>query len=222
MPPIRALIIDDDPELCNLIQLQLERAKINVVGMRHDGAHALDAVVELSPSMLLLDISMPKMDGLQALRAVKSRYPSVSVIILTAHKRQELLARAIAQGAAAYLVKTEIDLDTLPRMLETLSAGGEAIVEPTLLRDAFRMIDPSIVGPESERLELLGNLTDQERRILELMGEGHTNDEIANHLYVSYNTIKSHVQNIFKKLGVSDRTQAALFALRSGMVRNEA
>ncbi|HET7010143.1 MAG TPA: response regulator transcription factor [Anaerolineales bacterium] len=215
-PPIRVLIADDHKLVCMGLRMVLERAGIKVVGEASTGRQAVEQARQLEPQVILLDIIMPDMDGLQALAALRASQPRTSVIMSTAYARPDFLARAIAAGAAGYITKDD-DPASIPRVVRAV-VEGEAIVNRDILTLALRELSgptkTAAGGPPSERPAL----TPQQIRVLSLIAEGMDNAAIADTLYVSKNTVKTHVRDIFARLGVNDRTQAAIWALRNGMV----
>jgi DNA-binding NarL/FixJ family response regulator len=157
---------------------------------------------------------MPDLDGLQALAAIKATRPETSVIMLTSHANPGYLARAVAHGAAGFLSK-EVDPDRIPAAVRA-AASGDHLLDPALLRAALASAaveSPVIADSETLPPDLL---TDAETRILRLLAEGLDNDGIAAAFSLSVNTVKTHIRHIFEKLNVSDRTQAALWAVRHG------
>jgi DNA-binding NarL/FixJ family response regulator len=217
---IRVLIADDHGILSESLRLYLENAGLEVLGVAATGRQTIKMVQELQPDVLLLDIRMPDLDGLQALSSIKSLRPDTTVIMLTSVREQHSLARAIALGAAGYLLK-----DTHPRQIPNIIQAvleGDAIVDQSLLRSA---LTPEVEAePAGARADLTGDpettspdLTAQETRVLRLVAEGMDNDAIAEALVISPNTVKTHVTSVFRKLGVSNRTQAAVWAIRNGM-----
>ncbi len=217
--PIRVLVTDDEVLLAQSIWHYLELKGFDVVGMAHDGHEAVHKTLVFQPDVVLLDLTMPQMSGMEALPRIKQARPQTSVLILTAHAKPGYLATAILNGASAYLTKSESGLVRLPAVIQAIHQCEEAIIEPSLLYRAFQMASDRL--PEgidaAGAADILDSLTQQETRVLELLAQGMSNPEIADALVVSGNTIKSHVQRVLRKLGVSDRTQAALLALRSGM-----
>jgi DNA-binding NarL/FixJ family response regulator len=216
---IRVVVADDDPLTCQFIKLRLQEAGIECVGVAPDGWKAVDLVTELEPEVILLDITMPGMDGLEALSSIKAVRPQTIVIMLTAHRNIDYLAQALACGAAAYLTKGELESGGIARTILGVFNGDVAIVEHDLLQAAFdhaRRISASMKLPDRASVD---ELTGQEKEVLRLISLGKSNREIATDLVVSYNTVKTHTQNIFRKLDVSDRTQAAILAIRSGLTK---
>ncbi len=215
--PIRVLIADDHGVVREGLRSLLSRAGLEVVGSAATGREAVDLAQRLRPDVVLLDIRMPDMDGLQALIAIKESLPTTSVIILTTYTNLEYLARAVALGAAGYLSK-EVDPDRIPPAVRAVVAG-ETIIDRSLLQAALS-IPLHLTGDKPQpAMAPAHNLTEQEVRVLRLIAEGMSNDAIAEALSISRNTVKTHVRHIFEKLGVSDRTQAAIWAMRHGLAR---
>ena len=215
---IRVLIADDDPLAGEAIRIYLEQAGMLVLGRADTGREAVRLTNELKPDVVLLDITMPDLDGLEALATIKMIRPQTSVIMLTAHKKPELLAQALISGAGAYLTKQEVDLKQLPDTIRTVAEGDQAVVEQRLLQEALDVEKQAANHKENLSESGVASLTRQESRVLKLIAEGLNNAEIAGRLFISENTIKTHVGNIFAKLNVSDRTQAVILAFRLGLV----
>ena len=214
---IRVVIADDHGVVRTGLRGLLTDAGLEVVGEASNGRDAVEIVKELRPDVLLLDIRMPDMDGLQALAAIKAAHPQTSVIMLTTYANPEYLARAVSLGAAGYLSK-EVDPQRIPRAVRA-AATGDSLLDRNLLRAALRdmPVTPSpAVEPEPTALPV-ENLTEQETVVLKLIVEGFSNEAIAETLSISRSTVKTHVSHIFRKLGVSDRTQAAVWAMRHGL-----
>ena len=209
---IRVIIADDHGVVRAGLRGLLTAAGLDVVGEAATGREALALAQALHPDVVLLDVRMPDMDGLQTLAAIKTEMPEISVVMLTVYANSEYLSRAIAAGAAGYLLKDAAP-EEIPRVVRAV-AEGDMVIDPDMLQsilahtpteeDAF---SPAQVG-----------LTPQETRVLKLIALGFNNDAIAETLVVSKNTVKTHVRHIFEKLGVSDRTQAAVWAIRHGLV----
>lgn len=214
---VRVLIADDDPLFSEVVRLQLTQAGLSVVAEAETGDQAIYLVQKLEPDVAVMDIMMPEMDGIEALQAIKQARPTTSVVILTAHAKIGFLKEALAKGAAAFVTKGEVNLRRLPETVQMVSLGEEIIVDMDLIREALKLNHPS--RPNRELKLDLEQLTDRERAVLQLIGEGLSNRDIANSLVVSESTVKSHVRHLFTKLDLSDRTQAALFALRHGIAK---
>jgi DNA-binding NarL/FixJ family response regulator len=219
--PVRILIADDH-ELARLgLESVLSTADwLEVVGGVGDCSSALEAVRRLRPDVLLLDIRMPGADGLVCLPQIKLTMPQIAVIIVTFYDDRRYILEAIRQGAAGYLLKdasaTEI-LETIRRVVE-----GQLAIDPQLLREALAA--PPEVVPEVESAASIADsyaLTPRERDVLALVAEGLTNKEIGGRLSIAEDTVKKHVQNLIWKLRAADRTQAAIIALRVGLLSQD-
>ncbi len=214
--PIRVLIADDHGVVREGLRGLLIGAGLEVVGTAATGREALEKAESLQPDVVLLDIRMPDMDGLQALAAIKSSSPAISVLMLTTYANSEYLMRAISFGAAGYLTK-EVNPERIPQAVMSVAAG-ENIVDHALLRGAVsRTSGPAEVDLQNP-IAYGDDLTEQETRILKSIAAGLSNDRIAKLFSISRNTVKTHVRHIFEKLHVSDRTQAAIWAIRHGFV----
>ena len=209
--PIRVFLADDHPVVRQGLRTFLEsRPGMEVVGEAGDGDSAVEHVARLRPDVVLMDLVMPGGDGVAAIRRIRERAPDTRVVVLTSFASDDQVIPAVQAGAAGYLLK-----DVEPSGLEAairLVHDGEALLDPQI---AGRVMDqvahPSPSGD-------LGSLTPREREVLELLGRGLSNRELADTLVVSEKTVKTHVSNILMKLGVHDRTQAALLAVRAGLV----
>ncbi len=211
MSTIRVIIADDHGVVRAGLRGLLTAAGLDVVGEASTGREALMLARTLHPDVVLLDVRMPEMDGLQALTAIKSELPATSVVMLTVYASTEYLSRAIAAGAAGYLLK-DAEPEEIVRVVRA-AAQGDRVIDATLLHSVLEHT-PVIEGDALQQADL----TQQELRVLKLIALGLNNDAIAETLVVSRNTVKTHVRHIFEKLGVSDRTQAAVWAVRNGLV----
>jgi DNA-binding NarL/FixJ family response regulator len=188
---------------------------IAVVAEASGGRDAVRLVPQVHPDVVLMDVRMPDMDGLTALERLKQLDPTLSVIMVTLYDDPDYLYRAVSSGAAGYILKDASRAELLSAV-RTVAAGG-AIVSPGMLRDLLGRMSGLMNTPEAACPPDTG-LTRREVEVLKLMAEGQTNQEIADTLIVSPTTVKTHVQNILGKLGVSDRTQAAVYAVRCGLI----
>ena len=212
----RVLIVDDHRLILEGLQYVLEKEGMEVVGVATTGRQAMQTDKSLGLDIVLLDIRMPDMDGIEALAAIKSSKSDAAVIILTSYKNPEYFYRAIALGAAGFLMK-EGAPSQIAHAIRTVLAG-ESIIDRQVLRDSLKALSATTKRTSSAEPLNIPSLTEQEIRILTLIAEGLTNADIAEVLTVSPNTVKTHVHNTFVKLGVSDRTQAAIWAIRRGLV----
>ena len=215
--PIQVFIADDHGIVREGLRSMLEREGFNVVGEAETGRETISRVAELQPDVVLLDIRMPDLDGLQALAAIKANNPEVSVIMLTSHTYPAYLARAVANGAAGFLSK-EVDPAKIPNAVRA-AANGDQLLDRELL---LATLQSAVVEMDEPKTAVANEpppiptdlLSEAELRVLRLIAQGLDNPTIAASLNLSVNTVKTHVRHIFEKLQVSDRTQAALWAVR--------
>ncbi|MGH2997343.1 MAG: response regulator [Gaiellaceae bacterium] len=212
---IRVLIADDHAVVRQGLRTFLGlQEEIDVVGEAADGEEALAAVEELGPDVVLMDLVMPRMDGVEAIRLIRERRPSTRVIVLTSFVDDDKVFPAVRAGAAGYLLK-DVQPQELVSAIRTVH-GGEALLHPAV---AARLMEEfAAAGERPRRSELL---TPRERQVMRLIARGLANKAIARELEVSEKTVKTHVSNILGKLGLTDRTQAALYAVREGIVKLE-
>ena len=210
------LIADDHGIIVQGLRLYLQRDGIDVLGVAKTGRQTIELVQALKPDVVLLDIRMPDMDGLQALSAIKDNGFKTAVIILTGFVRIEYMTRAITLGAAGFLSK-DVDPERIPHAIRGVSSG-DSIIDREVLQEAIREFYFVTGSEQSEPASTIQPLTKQELRVLKFIGEGLNNESIAQMLSVSRNTIKAHVSSILSKLGLSNRTQAAIWAVRRGLV----
>ena len=205
--PIRVLIVDDHAVVREGLRSFLElQDGIAVAGEAADGAEALEAVERLRPDVVLMDLVMPNVDGVEAMRRLRERGTRARVIVLTSFLDDEQLLPAIRAGAAGYLLKNAQPQE-LARAIRTAHVG-EALIDPAV---AARLVDALASDQRDGRYD---ELTPRERDVLELIGRGYSNKRIAQELGAAEKTVKNHVSHVLAKLGVADRTQAALYASR--------
>lgn len=211
---IRVLIVDDHAVVREGLRtfLQLQDA-IDVVGEASDGERAVAAAEHLRPDVVLMDLVMPRMDGVRAMRELRRRLPSARVIVLTSFDDEGRLLPAIRAGAAGYLMKN-VQPQELARAVRAAHAG-QALLDPSV---AARLVEAIATPPGQDGPD---RLTPRERQVLALIGRGLPNKLIARELGVSEKTVKTHVGHVLAKLGVADRTQAALHAVRAGLLGPE-
>lgn len=223
---IRVGLVDDQAMVRVGLKMILEsEADIEIVGEASDGADAVALVRDHAPDVVLMDIRMPGMDGLAATEAVLAAHPDAHVVILTTFDDDEYVYQALRVGASGFLLKSA-DGDTLVNAVRVV-ASGEALLAPEVTRrviERFAGRDsepaPASADPDSHvpSPEAIGDLSDREVEVLQLMARGMSNQEIASELFVSPTTVKTHVSHILTKLGVRDRVQAVVEAYDSGIV----
>ncbi len=216
---IRLVVADDHPLIREGLRRTLAGSGLSIEGDAATGSDAVNVVDEVQPDVVLLDIRMPDMDGLAALREIKRRYPQIPVVMLTAYDEPAWLVQAIAYGAAGYLLKT-MPRDDLVSAIKAV-VSGDGLIDPARLSSLVRELGSETVEPTMPVLRDVNALTEREREVLALVAEGLTNQQIAEVLHVAPSTIKSHVQNVMLKLGASDRTQAAVMAVKARITREE-
>jgi DNA-binding NarL/FixJ family response regulator len=216
----RVLLIDDHEMARRGLRAMLSAADwIDVVGEGDSCETGLKLAEELDPNMVLLDIRMPGLDGLACLERLKARHPRIAVVIVTLYDDRRYVLEAIRRGAAGYLLKDA----TTAEVIQTLHnvANGQLAVEPQLLREALATReDPPSAGDTARQRAEQYALTPREHDVLLLVAEGLTNKEIGGKLSITEDTVKKHVQNIIWKLRAADRTQAAIMALKLGLLEN--
>ena len=208
---MRLLIVEDDP----LMQLGLEQAlseqsEFEIVGKAEDGFIAVQQAIALKPDLIVMDIGLPRLDGIAATKQIKAQIPQIHVIMLTSHVLETEVIAALSSGADAYCIKGA-SLDRLLAAIEVAKEGG-AYLDPQIAR----VVLDNLKAPAPKAKENIALLSEREREVLLLIVEGKSNQEIAKELYLSPNTVKTHVRGIMNKLAVDDRVQAAVIALRSG------
>jgi DNA-binding NarL/FixJ family response regulator len=223
MNRIQILVVDDHPLFRRGIRWSLENeSDFLVVGEAGDGATAVQQVDLVVPDVVLIDINMPRMSGLEVTRIIKRRHPQMGVIILTMHEDDEQLFHAIRVGAAAYCTK-DIEAEELIRLIRRVARGEYMINENVLSRPfvASRVLDQFRELSQMEQVKdgVFSPLTPREVEILDCVAQGNSNKEIARILSISDQTVKNHITSILRKLAVNDRTQAVIYALRHGWIK---
>ena len=210
------LVIADDHELvrAGLRAMLTGQRGLEVVGEAANGREALMLCRRLQPDLALIDVRMPEQDGLATCRAIKEECPAMSVILITIHENPEYLLEAFKAGAAGYVLKDISQSELITAIKGVLR--GESILNKELVIHLLRRMASET--PSQEELPN-GRLSPREREVLQLLSQGQTNREIARNLTVSVSTVKIHVEHILSKLGVSDRTQAAVRAIELGLLQ---
>ncbi len=213
---IRVAIADDQALVRSGFRMILDaRPDVEVVGEAEDGAQAVELVRTLDPDVLLLDIRMPNLDGIEATRRIVADGSRTRVLILTTFDLDEYVYDAIRAGASAFLLKDVRPADLVDAI--RLVASGNALLAPSVLA---RLLDRFAHPAATESTDaVLERLTEREREILRLVAEGLSNAEIAARLFVGETTVKTHVSNLLRKLGVRDRVQAVITAYDSGLIQ---
>jgi DNA-binding NarL/FixJ family response regulator len=202
---ISCLIVDDHEVVREGLRLSLSRAAhIRVIGEASDGASAVELAQRRKPDVVIMDVRMPGMDGLEATKLLTASVPDAKVLIFTAYSEKSLLSRGLESGATGYILK-EAPHQTLVRAIEKV-ATGEGYVDPALM-PAF------LAGKDREDM-----LTAREREILQLLADGMSNADVAGKLFISQETVKSHVRHILTKLEADTRTHAVAIALRDAII----
>jgi len=209
---MRVLVADDHSLFRDGIISLLEAAGFEVVGQAGDGQAAVEAALRLRPDLVLLDITMPQMSGLEALRLIKRELPETQVVMLTVSDDNADLFEALESGALGYLSKN-LSADQFFEMLDGLQRGEAAMTRQTTTRLMKGLADLSL-----QRAEPAQSLTQREVKLLQLVAEGMSNKAIAQTLSISENTAKYHIRNILRKLGVQNRTEAVTQAIRAGLL----
>ncbi|MGX1271376.1 response regulator [Streptomyces phaeoluteigriseus] len=215
---IRVLIADDQQMVRQGFTVLLNtRPDIEVIGQAVDGLDAVAQVAELSPDVVLMDIRMPGMGGIEATRRITVATPEIKVLVLTTFDLDEYVYEALRAGASGFLLK-DASADQLAEAVRVVAAG-DALLAPGITRKLIAEFSRLDGTPRAPRKERVGDLTERETEVLTLIAQGLSNAEIARHLVLAEQTVKTHVGRILVKLGLRDRTQAAVFAYESGLVR---
>jgi DNA-binding NarL/FixJ family response regulator len=213
MSKIKVILADDHvlfrEGTRNLIEQERD---LEVVGEANDGEEAVALVTRLHPQVALMDIAMPRVNGIEATRQIKERYPATAVLILTAYDNDQYIMALLEAGAAGYLLKN-VSGKELANAIRAVHAG-ESVLHPVIARKVFNRFATSVQGKEN--LPQQEELSEREMEILKLMAKGMSNQDIAGKLFVSRRTVQSHLANIFRKMDVGSRTEALLQALKRG------
>ncbi|WP_256377493.1 response regulator transcription factor [Synechococcus sp. PCC 6312] len=205
------MIVEDDP----MMQLGLEQSltaysQFEIIAQADDGFSGVEAARNLQPDLVVMDIGLPGLDGIAATQQIKAEFPQIHVVMLTSHQSETEVVAALSSGADAYCIKGA----TVDRLVTAIAAAqeGATYLDPQIARQVVQHLRPPQTNPSGMQL------SQREMDVLQLMVQGLSNPEIAEKLFLSPNTIKTHVRGIMNKLSVDDRVQAAVVALRSGLV----
>lgn len=214
MEKISVLIADDHTLFRRGIRKMIEAEDdMQVVDEASNGVEAVQACRELMPDVILMDIQMPEMDGIEATRIIHSEMPHIGIVFITMYENDEFVFRGIQVGGRGYILK-DADPDTMLRAIRAVT-HGESLLGPSIALKVMHHLSSFEKAPES----LVDKLTPREIDVLKLIAEGISNKEIAIRLTISEKTVKNHINNILSKLHLYDRTQATLYAIRSGIVK---
>ncbi|WP_322796948.1 response regulator transcription factor [Tepidiforma sp.] len=217
--PVRVLLVDDHAVIRQGLRMLLESAPdIEVVADCENGREALQAVERLRPDVVLMDVVMPGLNGIEATRQVRRASPSTRVVILSGFVDEEQITGAIQAGASGYLVKNS-DVSELILAIQTVHRGNQYY--SAALSEGFDIAELQLQARRSGRRSSLDTLTPREREVLQLIAEGHTNQQIADQLVVSVKTVEAHKSHIMEKLKARSRTDLIRYALKRGIVKLE-
>ncbi len=221
----RVVLADDHQLLRQALRRSLEDADFEIVAEAGDGEEAIRCVAATMPDLVVLDVTMPVLDGVEATKRIHERWPSVAIVVLTMHAEDELKARALRNGASAFLTKDSAMLD-LVSTVRAVAQGEQLSAE--MAQQIARQFQPLVSvptgtawgdEPRAERATSASPLTAREEEILQLIADGRSTPEVARELFISAKTVKNHLASIYAKLDARDRTQAVLSAVRSGIVQ---
>ena len=213
---IKVIIVDDQALARDGLELIVGASpEIEVIGTADNGANALAKLDDLSPDVVLMDLKMPVMNGVQATRRINEQFPTIKILVLTTFDADEWVVDAIRAGASGYLLK-DSPREEIVRAIQDV-AEGKTIVSPRITDTLYRMVKDGTPTDST----IAESLNEREREILNLLANGLTNADIAERIHLAEGTVRNYVSAIFAKLDVSDRTQAAAIAWRHGLVRSE-
>lgn len=215
---IKIMIVDDQRLMREGLKTILELEEdLNVVKLAENGKDALDKIADVEPDVILMDIRMPIMDGVECTKIIKQKYPSVKVLILTTFDDDEFIIDALINGAVGYILK---DLSS-EKLVEAIrdAYNGNSIMQPEVASKVIAHIagrtKESVQSNASNEISTKLDLTDREKEILKLVGKGMSNKEISKTLYISEGTVKNYISNLYSKLEVDDRSKLTLYAIKN-------
>jgi DNA-binding NarL/FixJ family response regulator len=213
-PTLRVLVVDDQELVRAGFRMILERSGLDVVGEAVDGLEAVRLATELEPDVILMDVRMPRMDGIEATRQIVARSPSARIVVLTTFDLDEYVYEAVRAGASGFLLKDISPVDLVHAV--GVVARGDALLAPALTR---RLLDRYVERPlPGTRPDALASATDRELDVLRLLAQGRSNAEIAGELFLSEATVKTYVSRLLTKLNLRDRVQLTVLAYECGLV----
>lgn len=219
MAKIRVILAEDHAVVRQGTRQLLERySDVEVIGEASDGQEAVALVQELKPDVVIMDVRMPRMSGIEATRKVKEQFPDVGILALTAHDDDEYVFALLEAGANGYLLKTA-EIEELVKAIRSVHAGQSALDPLVTQKVVAQFMNgkslPDVMAQVSEEMD---GLTSRELEVLRLVGQGLTNKEVAQQLYISDRTVQAHLSSIFSKLQVASRTEAVMYAIRKGWI----
>ena len=210
-PPQKILIVEDDPVMqLGLEQFFEESSQYQIVGIAADGYLGVETAIKLQPDLVIMDLGLPRLDGIAATQQIKANLSTVRVVILTSHNDETEMIAALASGADACCIKGT-SLEQLSIAINAAEVGA-TYLDPQIARKVIDNLKPPVSHNN------ISELSNRELEVLTLIVEGRTNPEIAAQLYISLSTVKTHIRSIMNKLAVNDRVQAAVVALRKGLI----
>lgn len=214
---IRVLLVDDHPIVREGIHLILQREPdMEVIGEASDGAEAVDLVCSLDPDVVVMDVMMPKMTGVEATRLIHQKNPRVQILILTAHEEEELVTQILRAGASGYILKR----DGSAQLIAAIRAlyRGESFLDPSVMKTVIKTLAANRSTNSASAMTKERELTDREIEVLRLIASGHTNSQIANKLNISVKTVDTHRSNIAAKLDIHSRVDLVKYAIKKGYI----
>ncbi|EKV02696.1 response regulator containing a CheY-like receiver domain and an HTH DNA-binding domain [Leptolyngbya sp. PCC 7375] len=210
--PLNILIVEDDPMMrLGLTHSLAHKETITIIGEASDGYQGVAMAASEQPHVVLMDVGMPRMDGIAATQDIKQRFPNIRVVVFTSHTDQTEVIAALSSGADAYCIKGT-NIDTLMQAIDVAASGG-IYLDPQIAQQVMTCLTHQPTAPIPDH-----PLSTRELEVLKLIVEGYSNPEIGEKLFLSTNTVKTYVKGIMNKLVVNDRVQAAVLALRKGWV----
>ncbi|MBT4641047.1 MAG: response regulator transcription factor [Deltaproteobacteria bacterium] len=217
MPNIRVLLADDHTivrkGLCALLE---EETDISVIGEAEDGREAVEKAFTLEPDVVVIDIGMPSLNGLEAVKAIKKGRPEMKVLILTMHENEEYITEALRAGVSGYLIKKSVPRDLITAI--QLAYKGESFLSPSISTKVINRFIRQNTPSDSEFIDSEITLTTREREVVQLIAEGLTNKEIASNLGISIKTVKNHRSNLMEKLDLHNTAEITQFAIKNGLI----